>query len=156
MCLSAAEGGQRCSAHTAPAYMRARSGADGWDEAAVAFASTPRGREHLEAEVLAAVRAGDYGLAGRLSSAIDRGQAQREANRAVRLALAGARSAAVRRHLTGGYCDMGDEADLRSAQTILTALVNLKASAGYVRDAGKQQREVITKAWQYPRLPRAR
>lgn len=57
MCKSVAEGGQRCAAHTRPAYEAATPGTPGWDAAAAAYASTPTGRTELEGELDRAVEA---------------------------------------------------------------------------------------------------
>jgi hypothetical protein len=50
MCKSRAEGGQRCAAHTRPAYESAVFGTNEWDDAAAQFASTPTGNRELLSE----------------------------------------------------------------------------------------------------------
>lgn len=60
------------------------------------------------------------------------------------------------RHLAGGYCTLSPETDLRHADAILKILLATESMRGEAPDVNKHQREVITKYWQYPRLPAAR
>lgn len=80
MCKSAAEGGQRCAAHTRPAYEAATFGTPEWDQAAAVYASSPGGRRDLTNTLDAADRAGDLARSAALTTALRRGKALREAN----------------------------------------------------------------------------
>lgn len=51
MCKPVSEGGQRCAAHTRPAYQAATPGTSAWDDAAAAYASTPAGSVDLHTEL---------------------------------------------------------------------------------------------------------
>lgn len=54
MCKPVAEGGQRCAAHTRPAYEAATPGTPEWDDAAAAYASTPTGSRELQEDLVRA------------------------------------------------------------------------------------------------------
>ena len=80
MCYSLADGGQRCAAHTRPAYQRATFGTPEWDEAAAQYASTQTGRMELAASLAAAEAAEDVKSAVAIEHAMEEGRRIREKN----------------------------------------------------------------------------
>lgn len=82
VCKSKTDGGQRCAAHTRPAYLAATFGTSEWDDAAANYASTPEGQRVLEdlAEQNAATNNVDHEM--RTRSAIERGRLIRDINTA--------------------------------------------------------------------------
>ena len=80
MCRSIAEGGQRCAAHTRPAYMAATPGTAEWDDAAAQYASTPEGRRVLQADIEIAERGMDFERAAALGAAVRAGENVRASN----------------------------------------------------------------------------
>ena len=87
MCTSQADGGQRCAAHTRPAYQAATFGTAEWDAAAAAYASTPTGRVELASSLAAAEAAEDIRSAVAFEHALREGARLRERSAAVREAL---------------------------------------------------------------------
>lgn len=83
MCQSQAEGGRRCAAHTRAAFEALSQNSPGWDDAAAAYASTTEGHARITRESDEAAMAGDHVRAGRLWSALARGEAMREAQREI-------------------------------------------------------------------------
>lgn len=81
MCKSRAEGGQRCAAHTRPAYEAAEFGTPEWERAAVEYASTPTGADHVRFDRDERLNAGDLERWAALNTALRQGEAMREANR---------------------------------------------------------------------------
>ena len=77
MCRSAAEGGQRCAAHTRPRFNAATFGTPEWDEAAADYASTGEGNKHLNAMAFNARDAADLTTDAACTSAIRRGHNRR-------------------------------------------------------------------------------
>lgn len=107
MCKPQHQGGQRCAAHTRKAALVARARldatlADGeaaspherqdvqeaWENAAVAYASTPTGQAFYTHEQQAAAARGDIHYAAALHTIQSRGTALREANRASAIEIA--------------------------------------------------------------------
>lgn len=86
MCKAHADGGQRCAAHTRPAYVSAVPGTACWDDAASQHASTPAGLTELTIARNTAAANGDFATAAACESALRRGNSIREGNRAARLA----------------------------------------------------------------------
>lgn len=78
MCRSLAEGGQRCAAHTRPAYQTAAFGTPDWDRAAAQYASTPTGRMELMSSMAAAEAADDVQSAVAFDAALREGERLRE------------------------------------------------------------------------------
>ena len=80
MCKSRSEGGQRCAAHTRPAYKAATFGTPEWDRAAAEYASTPSGAKELEAERELADMHGHIGHWAALGTALREGHNLRITN----------------------------------------------------------------------------
>jgi len=80
MCMSEAEGGQRCAAHTRPRYEQASPGSPDWFDIARDYASTSEGHAQLTAEVAEARLFGDHAREARLRAALLRGETLRAAN----------------------------------------------------------------------------
>lgn len=80
MCKSRSEGGQRCAAHTRPAYKAATFGTPEWDRAAAEYASTPSGAKELEAERELADLRGHIGHWAALGTALREGRNLRITN----------------------------------------------------------------------------
>ena len=78
MCRSLAEDGQRCAAHTRPAYQTAAFGTPDWDRAAAQYASTPTGRMELMSSMAAAEAADDVQSAVAFDAALREGERLRE------------------------------------------------------------------------------
>lgn len=79
MCRSTRDGGQRCAAHTRPAYEAATFGTPAWDAAAAEHASTPSGAVALTTALAQATTAENYDRAAALTTALRRGTALRAA-----------------------------------------------------------------------------
>jgi hypothetical protein len=80
MCRSQAEGGQRCAAHTRPAFIKTSFGTPEWEDAAAAFASTPAGYDEIVNAICDAEADDDFGRAAALTAAMRKGQAIRASN----------------------------------------------------------------------------
>lgn len=107
MCKSLAEGGQRCASHTRTKMVKAAAAVEAaaaardvdalgsaqaqWEEAAVEYASTNEGHDHLAAQAQAALAAGDYDTHALLNTVVQRGEAMRAANRETAALLAAVR-----------------------------------------------------------------
>ena len=88
MCKSITEGGQRCAAHTRPAYEATPRTDPKWDDVAAAYASTREGHERLTQELADAKAAGLSTKIAQLRNALTRGETMREANGAAKDAIA--------------------------------------------------------------------
>jgi hypothetical protein len=111
VCKSQRDGGQRCAAHTRPrldAATRALHAAaasgdpgriaaahQGWEEAAVEYASTPEGRDHFAALAGQSAESGDYDTEALLNVIVRRGQDLNAANKDAGSILAAAQIAAA-------------------------------------------------------------
>lgn len=84
MCKALAVGGQRCAAHTRPAYQTATPGTPEWDEAAAHYASTPTGHDELTQARDTATRARDWAHEAACNTALRRGTALREATHTIK------------------------------------------------------------------------
>lgn len=82
MCRSTAQGGQRCAAHTRPAYQQAVFGTANWDHAAAEHASTRTGEKEMQAEAERALANHDVERAAALHTAMKQGLNRRVANAA--------------------------------------------------------------------------
>ena len=82
MCRAIRDGGQRCAAHTRPAFLASTPGTAEWDDAAAAYASTPTGARELIDRMAAAAATGDVETEVALRTALSRGGQIAEANRA--------------------------------------------------------------------------
>jgi predicted nucleotidyltransferase component of viral defense system len=80
MCMSEAEGGQCCAAHTRPRYEQTPVTSPDWFDAARDYASTPQGRTQLTAEAAEAGLFGDRARVARLRAALMRGETLRAVN----------------------------------------------------------------------------
>lgn len=80
MCKSKEDGGQRCAAHTRPAYENTPLDDPSWDENAAQYASTKEGRARLIERATQAAADGDFDTEARLRQAIIRGSDIRDAN----------------------------------------------------------------------------
>lgn len=78
MCKALSQGGQRCAAHTRPAFTRAAFGTPAWDRAAAEHASTPAGAAEITGLAEEALAAGDLDRWAGLTGALRRGHGQRE------------------------------------------------------------------------------
>ena len=79
MCKAASDGGQRCAAHTRPAYRAATLGTPQWDRAAAQYATTPTGRRDIEARRDTAAARGDIETEVACQAALDRALVLRQA-----------------------------------------------------------------------------
>lgn len=79
MCKTLSEGGQRCAAHTRPAYTNAPFGTPQWDEAAFEHASTPTGASEMRQDLGKAHGARDLERVAALTAALRRGASRRDA-----------------------------------------------------------------------------
>lgn len=84
MCTSISDGGQRCAAHTRPAYEAATIGTPAWDQAAADYAATPSGRDVLTERRDQAVADGNIEDEIACQTALDRGAVLREAAQTAR------------------------------------------------------------------------
>lgn len=127
MCKSAAEGGQRCSAHTRARFDKATdnlavAAATGdperiqqaraaWETAAVEHASTREGRNELRKKVSEHTAAGDDDLAANTTNIIQRGTALQAANREVAEAIRAANRPEARtaRDIANGRYSFADD-----------------------------------------------
>lgn len=87
MCKSAAQGGQRCAAHTRPTYRAASFGTPAWDEAAAQYASTPSGEREIALDVAVAEQQNQFDRAAALRTALRVGASRRQAHASTRVAL---------------------------------------------------------------------
>lgn len=91
MCKSAAEGGQRCAAHTRARYEATTPADPQWDTVAAEYASTPEGAQALQGQIAHYQQADNPRAVARLSSAVERGRVLRESNQAAAAAIKDAR-----------------------------------------------------------------